>query len=36
MSGRLPDELIDRIRESNDIVDVISERIPLKRAGVNY
>ncbi len=36
MSRRLPDELIDRIRESNDIVDVISERIPLKRAGVNY
>jgi len=34
--ARLPDELIDRIRESNDIVDVISERIPLKRAGVNY
>ncbi len=36
MVRRLPDDLIDRIRESNDIVDVISERIPLKRAGVNY
>lgn len=33
---RVPDELIDQIRSANDIVDVISERIQVKRAGRNY
>jgi DNA primase len=33
---RIPDELIDEIRSANDIVEIISERIPTKRAGRNY
>ena len=36
MAARIPDELIDEIRQANDIVEVISERIPTKRAGRNY
>jgi DNA primase len=36
MAGRIPDELIDEIRSANDIVEIISERIPTKRAGRNY
>ncbi len=36
MANRIPDELIDRIREANDIVDVISEHVQLKRAGGNF
>ncbi len=36
MANRISDELIDRIREANDIVDVISEHVQLKRAGGNF
>ncbi len=36
MSPRLSQELIDKIRESNDIVELISEYIPLKRKGKNW
>jgi DNA primase len=36
VAARIPDELIDEIRSANDIVEVISERIPTKRAGSNY
>jgi DNA primase len=36
VAARIPDELIDEIRSANDIVEVISERIPTKRAGRNY
>ena len=36
MTRRIPDELVEEIRSANDIVDVISERIPVKRAGRNY
>lgn len=36
MSRRFPQELIDQVRTSNDIVDVISERIQVKKAGRNY
>ena len=36
MARRIPDELIEQIRSANDIVDVISERIPVKKAGRNY
>ncbi len=36
MANRIPDELIDQIREANDIVDVISEHVQLKRAGGNF
>ncbi|MCR5432092.1 MAG: DNA primase [Lachnospiraceae bacterium] len=33
---RYPDELIDRVREANDIVDVVSSCVPLKKRGANY
>jgi DNA primase len=33
---RIPQQLIDDIRAANDIIDVISERIPTKKAGRNY
>jgi DNA primase len=36
LAMRIPDELIDEIRSANDIVEIISERIPTKRAGRNY
>lgn len=34
--GIIPDEIIDRVRESFDIVDFISGYLPLKRAGQNF
>lgn len=34
--GRIPKETIDRIIQSSDIVDVISEFVPLKRTGREY
>ena len=30
------EEIIEKIKESNDIVDIISESVPLKRVGRNY
>lgn len=33
---RYSDELIDEIRNSNDIVDVISQYVVLKRSGRNF
>ncbi len=33
---RYPDELIDRVRDANDIVDVISACVPLKKRGANF
>lgn len=36
MARRIPEELIDEIRSANDIVDVISERIEVRKAGRNY
>jgi DNA primase len=36
MTGRIPEEKIQEIRERTDIVEVISSYIPLKRSGVNY
>lgn len=36
MSNFFSQDLIDRVRESNDIVDLISEFIPLKKRGKNY
>lgn len=36
MSNFIPDELINQIRETNDIVEVISEYLPLKKRGKNY
>ena len=34
--ARYSDEIIDEIRQSNDIVDVISQYVRLKRSGRNY
>lgn len=34
--ARYSDELIDEIRRSNDIVDVISQYVTLKRSGRNF
>lgn len=31
----IPEDIIEKVRESNDIVDVISEYVPLKRRGKN-
>ncbi len=36
MARRIPDEVIEEIRSANDIVEVISERIQVKRAGRSY
>jgi DNA primase len=36
MPGRIPPDIVDRIREATDIVDLISEYVQLKRKGVNY
>jgi DNA primase len=36
LARRIPDELIEDIKSANDIVDIISERIPVKKAGRNY
>ncbi len=33
---RIPEQTIDRIREANDIVDVVEQYVPLKRRGRNY
>lgn len=34
--SRIPDELVEKIIQENDIVDVISEYVPLKNSGKNY
>jgi DNA primase len=36
VARRIPEQLIEDIRSANDIVDVISEHIPTKKAGRNY
>ncbi len=36
MSGYFSDELLEEVKSSNDIVDVISEYVRLKRSGRNY
>lgn len=36
MAGYIPDEIIEEIRTRSDIVEVISERVPLKKSGVNF
>ncbi|MDR6225028.1 DNA primase [Desmospora profundinema] len=36
MKGRIPDEVIDRVREHHDIVDVVSQSVQLKKSGRNY
>ncbi|OEH93713.1 DNA primase [Bacillus solimangrovi] len=36
MANRIPEELIEKIRLDNDIVDVVSEYVQLKKQGRNY
>ncbi len=36
MAGKIPQEFIDELLERVDIVDVIDQRVPLKRAGKDY
>ncbi|MCF7805356.1 MAG: DNA primase [Candidatus Marinimicrobia bacterium] len=34
--ARIPEDTIDQIRDANDIVDVVSQYVPLKKRGKNY
>ncbi|GEN33221.1 DNA primase [Aneurinibacillus danicus] len=36
MPGRIPEEVIERVRAGNDIVDVIGQHVHLKKTGRNY
>ncbi|MFP7169709.1 DNA primase [Terribacillus sp. 7520-G] len=36
MAGGIPEEVVDEVRKSNDIVDVIGEHVQLKKQGRNY
>lgn len=36
MAGRIPEDVIDRVRQHFDIVDLISEYVPLKRTGRSF
>ena len=36
MEGLIPDEIVDRIRSSVDIVELVSEHVSLKKTGANY
>ncbi len=36
MSGNIPEELISQIKERTNIIDVVSDFLPLKKVGVNY
>lgn len=36
MAWRIPDHIIDQVRQSTDIVDLIQSYVPLKRAGTNF
>ncbi len=36
MPGLIPDHVLDQVRQSNDIVEVIGAYFPLKRAGANF
>ncbi|MFC4558841.1 DNA primase [Virgibacillus kekensis] len=36
MSNQIPDEVIEKVRKSNDIVDVIGEYVQLKQQGRNF
>ena len=33
---QIPEEVIERIKQENDIVDVVSENVKLKKTGRNY
>lgn len=36
MTNRIPEEVIERVRQSNDIVEVVGEFVQLKKRGKNY
>ena len=36
VSLRIPDEIIQRVKTENDVVDIVSEVVRLKRSGRNY
>ncbi len=36
MTGHINDEIIEKVRDATDIVDIISDYVQLKRAGENY
>ncbi len=36
VEGFIPDEMVDRVRSENDIVELVSEYVSLKRTGANY
>lgn len=36
MTGRIPEEIIQEIRERSDIVEVVGSYLPLKRSGANH
>lgn len=36
MTNRIPEEVIERVRQANDIVDVVGEVVQLKKRGKNY
>jgi DNA primase len=36
MAGHFSEELLDQIRDANDVVELISEYIPLKKRGKNF
>jgi DNA primase len=36
MAGHFSPELLDQIRDANDVVDLISEYVPLKKRGKNF
>ncbi|MDC3413362.1 DNA primase [Aquibacillus sp. 3ASR75-11] len=36
MAGQLPDETVEEIRKSNDIVDIVGDYVQLKRQGRNF
>lgn len=36
VSLRIPDEIIQKVKSENDVVDIVSEVVRLKRSGRNY
>jgi DNA primase len=36
MTGRIPDSFLDELVSRSDIVEIISARVPLKKAGREY
>ncbi|MCP8967157.1 DNA primase [Ectobacillus ponti] len=36
MGNRIPEELVERVRQANDIVDVVGEHVQLRKQGRNY